>query len=624
MSSEASFVLIRRLADGTVEWVPLDMSAQSVPVVANAAYTLVDRADYEAPDALVAQRRGEDLVIEVQGNEVLVLRGFYTNADVTFYPTTNIAGGAGPFSGAPLTADSPVLAGSSAGEQVVWSAEPTGGKAVAEASEHGGAGSATAASGGAVAGGSGGSSPLLWVGVAAGGLGLAAVAGGGGGGSSGGGGSGGGTPVGDTTPPTITSGTTATAIAENSGAGQVVYTTTATDAGTISYSLRAVGDAAAFTINANTGAVTLTGNPNFETKSTYTFTVAATDAANNSSERAVTLAINNRDEVAPTITSGATATAINENSGSGQVVYTVTSTDTGDISTGNTNYSLSAAGDGSSFTINASTGAVTLTGNPDFETKPSYNFTVVATDVAGNSSQKAVSLAINDIVDESAPTVGSVALSGATGRVNNTLNVGDTVQVTVTMSEATTVGGTPRIALNVGGTTVQANYLSGSGSTNLVFQYTVQAGNTDANGISIAANSLQANGGSLTDAAGNAAVLTHSAVADNASFLVDTTAPTVSSVALSGATGAQNNTLNVGDTVQVTVTMSEATTVGGTPRIALNVGGTTVQANYLSGSGSTNLVFQYTVQAGNTDANGISIAANSLQANGGSLDGRCG
>ena len=56
--------------------------------------------------------------------------------------------------------------------------------------------------------------------------------------------------------------------------------------------------------------------------------MVATDATNNTAEQAVGLGINNLDEKAPTITSGATATAINENSGAGQVVYTVTSTDT--------------------------------------------------------------------------------------------------------------------------------------------------------------------------------------------------------------------------------------------------------------------------------------------------------
>jgi CheY-like chemotaxis protein len=107
-----------------------------------------------------------------------------------------------------------------------------------------------------------------------------------------------------------------------------------------------------------------------------------------------------------------------------------------------------------------------------------------------------------------------------TPRTESVLNViiSRSAAQTVTVG---TVGGTPRIALNVGGSTVFANYVSGSGSTNLVFQYTVQAGNTDANGISIGANSLQANGGSLADAAGNTAVLTDAGVADNASFLVE-------------------------------------------------------------------------------------------------------
>ena len=192
------------------------------------------------------------------------------------------------------------------------------------------------------------------------------------------------------TPVTITSGTTAAAIAENSGAGQVVYTATATatTGSAVTYSLKAGGDAAAFSINATTGAVTLTANPNYEAKSSYSFTVVATDAANNTAEQAVGLAINNLDEVAPTITSGATATAINENSGAGQVVYTVTSTDTGDISTGSTTYSLKAGGDAAAFSINANTGAVTLNGNPNYEAKSSYNFTVVATDAADNSSER--------------------------------------------------------------------------------------------------------------------------------------------------------------------------------------------------------------------------------------------
>ncbi|MEI7514165.1 MAG: Ig-like domain-containing protein [Betaproteobacteria bacterium] len=211
--------------------------------------------------------------------------------------------------------------------------------------------------------------------------------------------------------------------------------------------------------------------------------------------------------------------------------------------------------------------------------------------------------------DTIAPTVSAVAISSATGAVNSTLNAGDVVTVTVTMSEATTVTGTPTIGLLVGSTTVSAAYSSGSGTSALTFTYTIVSGQTDTNGISVVANTLS---GTLADAAGNTATLTHNAVSDNASYLVDTTAPTVSAVAISSATGAVNSTLNAGDVVTVTVTMSEATTVTGTPTIGLLVGSTTVSAAYSSGSGTSALTFTYTIVSGQTDTNGISVVANTL------------
>ena len=339
------------------------------------------------------------------------------------------------------------------------------------------------------------------------------------------------------------------------------------------------------------------------------------------------------------------------------------------------------------------------------------------TDAAGNSGAAGSTPAL--FIDTLAPTVSSVALSSATGALNNSLNAGDLVFATVTFSEAIAVSGTPGLALGLGGTVVQASYVSGSGSTALVFSYTIQAGQTDSNGIALAANSLVLSGGSLQDTVGNNAVLTHSAVADDASYSVDTTAPTlvissslaslkagdtatitftfsedpgssftsssvstangtlgaisgsglirsatftpaanvaganasitvaagsytdaagnpgaagstpsviidtvaptIDSVMLSSATGAQNNSLNAGDTVSATVTFSEAITVSGSPTLALGIGAALVQASYVSGSGSSALVFSYTVLAGQLDADGIAITANSLSLAGGSL-----
>ncbi|MDP2614043.1 cadherin repeat domain-containing protein, partial [Oceanobacter sp. 2_MG-2023] len=71
----------------------------------------------------------------------------------------------------------------------------------------------------------------------------------------------------DETAPTFTSGTTATAIDENSGASAVIYTATTDDPAAV-YSLSGT-DLAYFTIDTNTGEVTLKADADYETKSSY-------------------------------------------------------------------------------------------------------------------------------------------------------------------------------------------------------------------------------------------------------------------------------------------------------------------------------------------------------------------
>lgn len=205
--------------------------------------------------------------------------------------------------------------------------------------------------------------------------------------------------VGDVPGITITSGAPS-AINENSGDGQNVYTVTARDknGSTSGFAFAITGtDEGSFSINSSSGVVTLTGNPNFEAKGRYEFTVEATKSGLPKGSKAIVLNINNLDEVAPTITSGATATAIAENSGAGQVIYTVTVDDSGDISGGVT-FTKSGTDQGL-ISIDSTTGAVTLIANPDFETKSSYSFNVIATDAASNSSTQAVTLAITNVVD---------------------------------------------------------------------------------------------------------------------------------------------------------------------------------------------------------------------------------
>jgi hypothetical protein len=176
-----------------------------------------------------------------------------------------------------------------------------------------------------------------------------------------------------------------------------------------------------------------------------------------------------------------------------------------------------------------------------------YNLYTV--DAAGNLSS-ASSNAVT--VGAAATTITALSLTSATGIQNSTLNAGDVLTVTATFSEAVTVSGTPQFALNIGGTTVQASYTSGSTTTALTFTYTILASQTDANGISLDADPLSLNSGSiLSSAASTPATLSHIAVAHSSGFLVDTTAPAAPGLALATDSGAVDGITNV-STVNLT------------------------------------------------------------------------
>lgn len=76
------------------------------------------------------------------------------------------------------------------------------------------------------------------------------------------------------------------------------------------------------------------------------------------------------------------------------------------------------------------------------------------------------------------------------------------IPFSITLSEAVTVTGTPRIALDVGGITQYATYASGSGTSTLTFTYTTQAGDVDLDGITVS-SPIDLNGGTIKDLAGN-------------------------------------------------------------------------------------------------------------------------
>ena len=94
-------------------------------------------------------------------------------------------------------------------------------------------------------------------------------------------------------------------VVENAVISTVIYTAVATDAdganNAVVYSLKDGGDKALLNINSSTGVVTLKASADFESKSSYTFTVVATDTGSpaRSAEKAVTVSVIEADKTGP-------------------------------------------------------------------------------------------------------------------------------------------------------------------------------------------------------------------------------------------------------------------------------------------------------------------------------------
>lgn len=221
------------------------------------------------------------------------------------------------------------------------------------------------------------------------------------------------------------------------------------------------------------------------------------------------------------------------------------------------------------------------------------------------------------VVDTTAPTALGVSTTSADG----TYKVGSpNIPITVTFSEAVTVTGSPRLQLGVGGTTY-ATYSSGSGTSALVFTYTIAAGDNTSDLDYSSASALQLNSGTIRDAATNNATLTlptpgaAGSLSDARNIAIDTTAPSVTSITATSVDGSYK----AGGVIDLVVNFSEAVVVTGTPQITLETGAIDGVASYTGGSGTSALTFRYTVGAGENSSDLEAVSSSALSANGGTV-----
>lgn len=187
----------------------------------------------------------------------------------------------------------------------------------------------------------------------------------------------------------------------------------------------------AFAINAETGVITVNDSDDldFETTPIFELSVTVTDAGSLSDTAVITVELTNVDEPGnePPVVQD-TEFSLDENTANGVEVGSIIAAD---IDAGDTlTYAISAGnsdtdGDGkAAFAIETTSGQISVndSGDLDFETTPSFNLTVTATDAGGLSDTATVAIGLSDVISE--PIQWQVA-DGGNGHIYQAILVPD-------------------------------------------------------------------------------------------------------------------------------------------------------------------------------------------------------
>ncbi len=128
-------------------------------------------------------------------------------------------------------------------------------------------------------------------------------------------------------------------------------------------------------------------------------------------------------------------------------------------------------------------------------------------DTDNNSADFILNSSSSNPQNSSSTLLPCLVVTNVSSTPNVTYTTNQTVDITVTFSNNVNVTGSPTLLLETGLTDRNATYLSGSGTSSLVFRYTVVAGDTSNNLDYASANALSLNGGSITGAIGDATLV---------------------------------------------------------------------------------------------------------------------
>ena len=209
-------------------------------------------------------------------------------------------------------------------------------------------------------------------------------------------------------------------LAENSANRTSVHTVVATDAdpsATLTYSITAGNGAGVFTIDANTGEITVVDNTNLnrENVASFALTVQVSDGTNTDTAT-ITVNVTDVNEFTPVANDATVSLA--ENSANTTSVHTVVATDADPSAT--LTYSITAGNGAGVFTIDANTGEITVLDNTNLnrENVASFALTVQVSD-GTNTDTATITVNVTD-VNEFTPVANDATVSLAENSANTT------------------------------------------------------------------------------------------------------------------------------------------------------------------------------------------------------------
>ncbi len=407
--------------------------------------------------------------------------------------------------------------------------------------------------------------------------------------------------------PSLSNTLAASSFAENISTGTTIANASASDpeSQAITYSLSGTGSEN-FAVDSS-GNVTLIAGLDYETASSYTLTLSASDGVNTITNT-IAISISDVNE-APSLSSSLAASSFAENTAAGTTIATASASDP---ESQTITYSLSGTGS-ENFAVDSS-GNITLASSLDYETTTSYSLTLTASD-GTNSISNTINISVADVIEL------SIALASLSISIDENASSGSSITTTTTTTDGSgsvtyslSGTGSDKFAVSSDGTITTAASLDYETTTSYTLTLTATDGtNTVTQNFTVNVNDLKINTLAVTLANSGAALAesSSSGTSVGSSSITNPESETVS-YALSG-TGSSNFAVDSSGNVTTNATLDFETAQSYSLTLTATAGGNTTTDAFTINVGNVeeleSAVLRYSADYNSASRSGFSATA---------------